>query len=385
MLPALPRLPDVRSLVDLKAYFVLHAPRQTGKTTAIQSFVAKLNEDRSYYALYCTVEQLKGMIDADAAMMKLAKKISTLLDHSNVEALKNLSGNAFLEELNSNNAFSSFPLTICLSSLCEKLDKDLVIFFDEVDSITDDVLLSLLTNLRTGYIERKLTPFPRSIALVGMRNIRDYRIKIRPDTQTMGSFSPFNIIKKVLTLSNFTPVEIASLYAQHSEASGQVFEEEAVQRVWYWTEGQPWLVNALAAEVVEDILRHDYTKPINASLIDQAADNLVRRRDTHIDSLLARLSEPGVLKVIESVISLSSTSVNNYKADKISGESYNNSLQYCIDLGLIKQEDMPQPANRIYASIIMRYLNQNVIVDISNDQANAWMDGNKIKMNGLLK
>jgi hypothetical protein len=33
MLPVAARLPQVRPLIDQKSYFVVHAPRQVGKTT----------------------------------------------------------------------------------------------------------------------------------------------------------------------------------------------------------------------------------------------------------------------------------------------------------------------------------------------------------------
>ena len=39
MLPALDRLPDIRRLVNQEQYFVVHAPRQTGKTTALKALV----------------------------------------------------------------------------------------------------------------------------------------------------------------------------------------------------------------------------------------------------------------------------------------------------------------------------------------------------------
>ena len=40
MLPALDRLPEVRRLVEDEDYFVVHAPRQTGKTTARNALIA---------------------------------------------------------------------------------------------------------------------------------------------------------------------------------------------------------------------------------------------------------------------------------------------------------------------------------------------------------
>jgi AAA+ ATPase superfamily predicted ATPase len=55
MLPALPRLPNVRDLINKKRFFILHAPRQSGKTTVIKAAIDSLNNEGSYYALYCSL------------------------------------------------------------------------------------------------------------------------------------------------------------------------------------------------------------------------------------------------------------------------------------------------------------------------------------------
>jgi hypothetical protein len=152
--------------------------------------------------------------------------------------------------------------------------------------------VTFLAQIRDGYLDRhrsKETKFPRSMALVGMRDIRDYLVQVRPEEQSTGLASPFNVKKKSLTLANFTQDEIQSLYNQHTEATGQVFRQEAIERAWYWSEGQPWLVNALAYEVVVEQLKNNYFKVIDGTNIDQAAETLIQRRDTHMDSLLERL------------------------------------------------------------------------------------------------
>ncbi len=46
-----------------------------------------------------------------------------------------------------------------------------------------------------------------------------------------------------------------ALYAQHTEDSGQPFTDGALARAFELTQGQPWLVNALAREVVEELWR----------------------------------------------------------------------------------------------------------------------------------
>ena len=80
---------------------------------------------------------------------------------------------------------------------------------------------------------------------------------------TLGSASPFNIASMSLKLANFTEDEVGALYAQHTADTGQVFPSEAVSRAFHWSQGQPWLVNALAREVVDKILGMDYVK-VNA-------------------------------------------------------------------------------------------------------------------------
>jgi len=142
-----------------------------------------------------------------------------------------------------------------LSYFCEESDKPLVILFDEVDCLSNGTLISFLRQLRNGYINRDNIPFVHSIALVGMRNIRDYQAKIREERETLGSASPFNIVKTSKTLRNFTQDEIIKLCAQHAQATGQVFSQPVAVRIYHYTQGQPWLVNAIACEIVERILQ----------------------------------------------------------------------------------------------------------------------------------
>jgi predicted AAA+ superfamily ATPase len=46
MLPAMKRLPEVRRLIGQKGCFVVHAPRQVGKTTALLSLARELTAER---------------------------------------------------------------------------------------------------------------------------------------------------------------------------------------------------------------------------------------------------------------------------------------------------------------------------------------------------
>jgi predicted AAA+ superfamily ATPase len=47
-------------MIDQKKYFVLHAPRQTGKTTCLKALMDYLNAEGTYRALYINVESAQG-------------------------------------------------------------------------------------------------------------------------------------------------------------------------------------------------------------------------------------------------------------------------------------------------------------------------------------
>lgn len=64
----------------------------------------------------------------------------------------------------------------------------------------------------------------------------------------------------------------------------------ALPRVWELTEGQPWLVNALAYETCFKMKEgQDRSKEITAEMIAQAKENLILRRETHLDQLTDKL------------------------------------------------------------------------------------------------
>jgi hypothetical protein len=200
---------------------------------------------------------------------------------------------------------------------------------------------------------------------------------VRPQSETLGSASPFNIVTDALTLVNFTPAEIAALYGQHTTETGQLFEEAAMERAAYWSGGQPWLVNALARECVEKILKNDTSRPVTAACMDQAAETLLRRRDTHLDSLLERLKEPRVQRFVEPVI----------LGTEPLASSLSDDCQYVLDLGLLKSEDRTlKPANPIYAEVILRTLAYATQENMGRTiVATPWSIGDRLDMSGLLR
>jgi hypothetical protein len=372
MIEAATRLQGVEQLIDMKQYFVIHAARQSGKTTYLNDLAGRLNASGRYYALYCSLEAMQGITEPEKGIPEIVRKLKDVLALSDIPQRDD-----FAKEANYEN-FTNV-LNMSLIRFCMLLDKPLIILFDEADCLSEGTLISFLRQLRDGYNTRDQYPFVCSVALVGMRNIRDYKAKVRPDSQSLGSASPFNIVTESLTLKNFTKEEIRQLYQQHTDETGQIFEEDAIELVWKQTQGQPWLVNAVVREVIVKILQSDYTQPVTAERVAKAVHTLILRRDTHLDSLLERLKEERVRKIMEPII------IGEDIYDRTSDD-----FQYVMDLGLISTaRGELAPANPIYAEVITRTLTyslqQKLVEDKSTYSAPHYMKGGRINMDFLLR
>jgi hypothetical protein len=187
------------------------------------------------------------------------------------------------------------------------------------------------------------------VVLCGLRDVRDYKAAAGGDSSRLGTSSPFNIKVESLLISDFTLDQLVELYGQHTADTGQKFTPEALQRAFEASQGQPWLANALAREVVRK-MRIAPPEPITDDHMDQAVERLIVARATHLDSLAARLHEPRVKRIVEPLI-----------AGTILGPdpSYNDDVAYLRDLGLIARTKQVQIANPIYQEVILRVLGEH--------------------------
>jgi hypothetical protein len=217
------------------------------------------------------------------------------------------------------------------------------LFLDEIDSLENEALVSVLRQLRAGHRNRPKS-FPWSLALIGLRDVRDYKVASGGSAR-LHTASPFNI-KKSLTMANFTPEEVAALYQQHTAETGQVFTPETLQRAFELTQGQPWLVNELARESVEELASDPHT-PITLELLERAKENLIRRQETHLDSLAEKLRESRVRRIIEPML-----------AGQVLTDVPEDDRRYVIDLGLVRRDPSAGLviANPIYREVLPRAL-----------------------------
>ena len=332
MLPALPRLPEMRGLIDSQNYFVLHAARQIGKTTSVMALARELTEEGRYAAIVLSVQPASHDIDtAERLLLSRWRRVAE-------------------DELPPDLRPPEWPvgetgerINAALRAWARAIPRPLVVFFDEIDGLEDDLLISVLHQLRDGFPHRPKS-FPWSLALVGMRDVQDYKVKSATGTRLRTS-SPFNIKARSLTMNNFTADEVATLYQQHTTETGQVFTPEALARAFELTQGQPWLVNSLANVAVGELVK-DRTQAVTIEHIEQAREIMILRRETHLSSLAERLHEDRVRRVIEQLLT----------GDAGMQPIPSDDLEYLRDLGLITREKPIAIANPIYREVIPREL-----------------------------
>jgi len=362
---------EIFNLIEQEDYFIIHSARQSGKTTLLLELTKQINEKNKYYAVYCSLETLQGVSEAKEGIPLIIETLEIAFMDYKLPGAESFSSN--VENFKYANA-----LQMALTNFCKELNRPLILFFDEADCLSNETLISFLRQLRSGYIKRINIPFVHSLSLVGMRNIRDYRNEYRQPHETLGSASPFNITAATMTLQNFTRNEVCELYNQYTLETGQKFDESAIDLVWEQTQGQPWLVNAIAREIITT--ESDPQIMISVDLVKTAIQTLVQRRDTHFDSLLARLHEDRVRQVIEPIIIGKEAAIRRYS----------DNYSYVKDLGLIRDDlGKTEFANPIYTEIIIRSLNWDTQKEIEETdtkyQIPRYLKDNIIDIDYLLK
>ena len=374
MLPASDRLPDVWPLIRKEQYFVVHAPRQCGKTTAFRALMDEINAKGDMAAMYCSVEAMQCISDPKVALTSIVAELVSAM--SQYTAIFGKTAREDLMKFSKGLDFAS-ALKDSLEWLAQRAGKPFVIFFDEVDCLERDVLIAFLCQLRNGRISCTApNSFPVSMALIGLRNIRDYKMFVRPQNKSTGEASPFNVITKAMTISLFTEEEMRALYRQHTDETGQVFEEAALKKAWDYSRGQPYLVNALARWCVEEIHKEDFSKPVTGADMDAAKEGLIRERGTHLDSLMEKVYDPRIRPIVEKMM----------VGETIDRDVQKENINYAIELGLLVDDrGTITPANPIYTETIGRYLTRGTQDAIlSETQENVWVKDGKLDMPALM-
>ena len=334
-------LDGVLRLVDDKQYFVVHAPRQTGKTTALIALRDLLNE-RGYRCIQANLESAQTAPDLEQAIRNVLTQLASRAKLTLDDDFPARTWPGVIAE-----SGPAAALQETLTRWAAESPEPLVLLLDEVDALPDDLLSALLQQLGAD-CEPGRAGRPWGIAVCGVRDAREYPIPAGHPFTGDRSFR----------LDDFSSSEVEALLGQHTEETGQRFTADAVEETRAATRGQPWLVNALAAGACFDApAGRDRTRDITDEAIRDARERLILRRPTHFRQIEDSLKDARLRRVIESIVG-----GHAGLSDAVSDD-----VEFARNLGLIASTDPVRIANPIYREVIPRILARPVEEAVADD------------------
>jgi hypothetical protein len=298
----------------------------------------EINSGDEAIACYVSVESCQGITERAEAMRTIYKTICLSAEKAGLP----------VPELTDTSTEGMLSATLTKWSALIA-PKPLVVLFDEVDVMEGNGLISFLRQLRSGFVSRGPGIFPVSIALVGMRDLKDY-ITAAKGGIAPNPGSPFNIKADSAVLANFNREDIARLFAQRTVETGQEISPDALDYVYDQSKGQPWIVNSLFMRATLRILGEESRNTVTLDHVAQAREQMIQARETHLDALEVRLRDSRIRHVIESII-IGDTDFSLTRT--------NPDVELAMDLGLItwKSETGFTISNPVYEEILTRHLN----------------------------
>lgn len=354
------RLEKIKKLyIDRGKYFVINRGRQYGKTTTLRALAEYLKNDYLVFSM-------------DFQMMSTAnfeneyRFVSAFARHF-VSSVKDRADGAVLEELavlEAEDSLGMDEMFVRLGNLCKISQKPIVLMIDEVDSASNNqVFLDFLAQLRGYYLDRKDKPTFHSVVLAGVYDIKNLKLKIRPEAEHRYN-SPWNIAAKFQVEMGFTAGQIAGMLLEYEEENGIVMDAEAAaQCIYDYTSGYPYLVSAICKLLDEEIPGSDgFEDPEDAwseQGIAEAVKILLNERTTLFDSMVKQLDRFKDMRRMAEEI-LYQGKVILYSPDV---EAVNVGMMF----GLLKREgDHIAVSNRIFE---MRLLNLFVAEEAAGSEA----------------
>jgi len=198
-------------------YFTIWSPRQSGKTWLMHQVRREIEERYGGRFVVATMS-MQGVImqhdDPDAVFFRQLPRIV-----SDVFASEPPVPTAWDDWINWFSAGKGL------------IDRPLLLFIDEFDSLPPRIIDTLVTLFRDMYLKRD-SFLLHGLALIGVRAV------LGVDSERG---SPF-YVQRSLHVPNFTAAEVEELFRQYQEESGQMVEQDVVAAVHDVTRGQPGLV-----------------------------------------------------------------------------------------------------------------------------------------------
>ena len=283
------RLEIIRKMVAKGDYFCINRGRQYGKTTTLNAIKTVLEND-GYTVFALSFEDLgQSLFSSDekfcATVLWLMKDA---IENGNVHALSDKSRDLILNAVDDEiHPIETVIMSSILSKVCRYNGRPIVLTIDEIDKASDNSsLITFLSILRKSFLERLNKPTFQSVIFAGVYDIKNLKLKIRPDSEHQYN-SPWNIAVPFDVDMSLSADGIAKMLGEYKSDHGIVFDERSVAKmICDYTSGYPFLVSRICQIIDADHLtwdREGVLKAVNVILLERSTlfDNMVKKLDDY--------------------------------------------------------------------------------------------------------
>ena len=368
------RLDEVRRMVDNGDYFVINRARQYGKTTILRALSVCLQD--MYRVIFIDFQRMSTEDYADEYAFSTAFGDSVYKFFSVRGKLAEKDIAFGLEQMKNAMQEKSFRLRglfDSLNALCKASCKRVVLLIDEVDSASNNqVFIDFLAQLRAYYLKRDKAPTFHSVILAGVYDIKNLKMKIRPDAAHQYN-SPWNIAANFDIDMSFSTEQIATMLEEY-EADHHTGMDicEMAALIYDYTGGYPFLVSRLC-KILDSL---DLTPAWNREGMTEAVKSLLMEENPLFDDMTKKLDDlPELEKILYAVL---------FKGEKIPYSPDNYAVNIGLMFGFLKNSGGAVAiSNRIFETRLYNLFLSREALESGIYKAAA-IDGNRFICEGQL-
>lgn len=382
------RLDKIKRLyVDRGKYFVINRGRQYGKTTTLRALAEYLRTEYTVVSMDFQGIGAGEFVDEAGFSLAFSQMFIEAFYDGTIEkdALEPL---VEFADADADGNRSLRKLFVQLSRVCEAVPKPLVLLIDEVDSASNhQVFLDFLAMLRKSYLERKGKAAFYSVILAGVYDIKNLKLKLRPEEEHKFN-SPWNIAARFELDMSFSKKEIEEMLAEYeTDWHTQMNQSEIAGMLYDFTSGYPYLVSRfckLLAEKLPELPRFGSIQGAwTKEGVLEASKLILEESSPLFESMIRQLSEyPDMKRMLHAIL---------FQGKRISYNADTAVIRLAAMFGyIINREGSIQVANRIFETRLYNFFLSeeeltNVIYDEAQGSKNQFITNRRLNMKLVLE
>lgn len=289
------RIDNIEEYVAKGKYITINRGRQYGKTTTLYHLTKRLSKDYVVFSIsfesmgerdFKTIETLSFSF-ADSLKSAIVNEVTTVVDDKVKDAIFSAVDNAQDDQIKPK------VLSDLIVDICKTTSKPIVLIIDEVDNASNyESFIEFLRMLRNKYLKRFEAPTFQSVILAGVYDIKNLKLKVRPDSDHQYN-SPWNIavpFDEDMSLSKDGIMQMLSEYEADHNTGMDI--AEITNLIFDYSSGYPFFVSKLCQLIDEKKLgwkRDGFLQAVNI---------LLKETNTLFDDLIKKLDDYPEIKTI---------------------------------------------------------------------------------------